>query len=385
MQMHSSDPIKAGPAEQSPVPRTNKHRFASREDVVACRGLIRTGSKSFYAASLLLPRAMRDPAYAVYAFCRLADDEVDLTDDPKAGLKRLRARLAAVYEGTPWDIAADRALADTARDFGIPKSLFDALLEGFEWDVDGKRYDTLDDLYGYAARVAGTVGAIMTLLMGRRGAGTLARACDLGVAMQLTNIARDVGEDAREGRIYLPLSWLREVGIAPEDFLADPSHSDALGKVIARLLDVAEDLYGRSAPGVAELPFGCRPAINAARKIYAEIGRQVARQGHDSVSRRAVVSSRRKLGLLLEAAVEAPILGTALHDPALPETAFLVDAATNAATGRKQTAHGQNANGALDESVGWVMDLFMELDRRDKEARRAFVAEQMSKGRTVLN
>ena len=358
-------------------------RFASREDVVSCRGLIRTGSKSFYAASLLLPRGMRDPAYAVYAFCRLADDEVDLTEDPKAGLKRLRERLIAVYDGTPWDIPADRALADTARDFGIPKSLFDALLEGFEWDVDGRTYETLDDLYGYAARVAGAVGAIMTLLMGRRGAGTLARACDLGVAMQLTNISRDVGEDARDGRIYLPLSWLREAGIEPEDFLADPSHSPALASVVARLLDAAEDLYGRSGPGVAELPFGCRPAINAARRIYAEIGKEVARQNHDSVSSRAVVSGRRKLGLLIEAAVEAPVLMTAPHNPALPETAFLVDAATAAEAGRKQTAKGARVTKSLDEPVGRIMDIFMELDRREKEAQRAFVAAQMAKGPTV--
>ena len=353
-----------------PMPASNR-RFSDSADQAACRALIKTGSKSFYAASLLLPQAMRVPSYAVYAFCRLADDEVDLETNPARGLQRLRQRLNAVYGGYPEGIAADRALADTVRDYGVPKDLFEALLDGFQWDVEGRRYETLDDLYGYGARVAGAVGAIMTLLMGNRAADTLARACDLGVAMQLTNIARDVGEDAREGRLYLPQSWLREVGLDPDAFLADPRHSPELGQVIARLLAAAETLYQRSGTGVAELPLACRPAINAARKLYAAIGRVVARNNHDSVSDRAVVTTRRKLGLVLSATLEAPLLARGFHDPALVQTEFLVRAATEAEAGRLPSRRRQRMADVLDAPAGHILQLFLEMEQRDRQARSA--------------
>jgi phytoene synthase len=345
------------------------YRYASPADQAACRALIKTGSKSFYAASLLLPQSMRMPSYSVYAFCRLADDEVDLETNPARGLQRLHHRLEAVYAGYPEDIAADRALADTVRDYGIPKDLFDALLDGFQWDVDGRRYETLDALYGYGARVAGAVGAIMTLLMGNRDADTLARACDLGVAMQLTNIARDVGEDAREGRLYLPQSWLREVGIDPDAFLEDPQHSPELGAVIQRLLAAAEVLYQRSETGVAQLPLTCRPAINAARWLYAAIGRVVAQRDHDSVSNRAVVSTHRKLGLVLGATIEAPLLTSRHDNPALEQTEFLVRAATTASAGRLPLRRPHRIADVLDAPAGHILQLFIELEQRDRQAR----------------
>ena len=120
---------------------------------------------------------------------------------------------------------------------------------------------------------------MMALLMGVRTPEGLARACDLGVAMQLSNIARDVGEDARMGRLYLPQAWLVEAGIAPDARLAAPVFSPALGAVVRRLLDAADALYRRVDAGVARLPLACRPGINAARFLYAEIGHEVARSG----------------------------------------------------------------------------------------------------------
>ena len=117
---------------------------------------------------------------------------------------------------------ADRALADIVHRYAIPRALPEALLEGLEWDARAQRYEDLDALCAYAARVAGSVGAIMSVLMGVRAPEVVARACDLGIAMQLTNIARDVGEDARRGRVYLPLQWLRSAGIDPDAFIAAP-------------------------------------------------------------------------------------------------------------------------------------------------------------------
>jgi phytoene synthase len=267
----------------------------SPDDLAACRALLRAGSRSFHAASLLLPRRVRDPATALYAFCRLGDDAVDDAPDPQAGLAGMRARLDAAYAGAPHDHPADRAFAATVAQFAIPRALPDALLEGFAWDAEGRRYESLEALHDYAARVAGTVGAMMALVMGVRGATALARATDLGTAMQLTNIARDVGEDARMGRVYLPGRWLAEAGLSPEAMLATPRHSPALAVVVARLLEEAARLYARGAPGIRLLPRDCRPAIRAAHRIYCEIGAEVARNGYDSVNQRATVHGRRKL------------------------------------------------------------------------------------------
>src|SRR6185436_15894082 len=168
-------------------------------------------------------------------------------------------------------------------------AIFEAMMEGFAWDLEGRRYETLSDLRGYCARVAATVGVLVTFLLGERGAAALARACDLGIAMQLTNIARDVGEDAGRGRLYLPLDWLERAGIDPQGFLGEPRYSPALGGVVRRLLGEADRFYASADVGIDGLPFDCQGAIRAARFIYAEIGAYVARAGFDSVTARAVV------------------------------------------------------------------------------------------------
>ncbi len=297
-------------------------------DLQACRKLMRGGSKSFFAASLLLPARVCAPASALYAFCRLADDAIDLGHDPAAEMAGLRRRLDAIYAGRPEAQDADRALAHVVHRFGIPRLLLDALLEGFLWDASGRCYETLEDVQDYGARVAGTVGAMMALVMGARDAAALARACELGVAMQLTNIARDVGEDARNGRLYLPRRWLREAGIEPDDWLAAPRFDARLGGVIQRLLEVADELYRRSEAGICALPRDCRPAICSARLVYAEIGRQLERLGLDSVNQRAVVSRKRKLALIARATAAAlgPSGGKRPAPSALPAVQYLVDA-----------------------------------------------------------
>jgi phytoene synthase len=295
-------------------------------DLAACHALLRQGSRSFHAASRLLPGEVRDAVVALYAFCRVADDAVDLGGGPAAALLRLRERLALAYAGCPADSPADRCFAALVARHGIPRTLPEALLEGFQWDIEGRRYETLEALEAYGARVAGSVGVMMALLMGVRAPAALARAADLGVAMQLTNIARDVGEDARNGRVYLPEAWLREAGVAPEALLADPAFSPALGQVAQRLLYAAAARYQAAEPGIALLPLACRPAILAARLIYAEIGTVVAGRGGDSVTARAVVPGRRKLALLARALVGAGFLRGATGAPPLPANAFLVRA-----------------------------------------------------------
>jgi 15-cis-phytoene synthase len=334
------------------------------------RELMRGGSKSFFAASLLLPSRVRGPATALYAFCRLADDAIDLGADPLAAMADLRGRLDAIYQGRPRDIAADRALAAVVHRHAIPRALPDALLEGFLWDTQQRRCDTLADVEAYAARVAATVGAMMALVMGVADADALARACDLGVAMQLTNIARDVGEDARAGRLYLPRQWLIEAGIDPEAWLRDPQFSPAIARVVERLLAAADGLYQRAEHGIAALPRDCRPAIRAARLVYAEIGEQLRRDGLDSVNHRVVVSKQRKLALMARAA-SAVVLSAgrpAAPLPVLPAVRFLVDAAALPAAPVPFNTSRQRR--PVGERLGWVIALHEReaINRQDARA-----------------
>jgi phytoene synthase len=334
---------------------------ALQDDFAKCAALIRQGSRSFYMASLLLPRRVRKPAYAIYAFCRISDDAVDEPGAKADAVATLSARLGRAYAGTPDDTPCDRALAATVKTFDIPRALPEALLEGLAWDGEGRRFATLSDLYGYAARVASAVGAMMTVLMGVRDQRVLARACDLGVAMQLTNIARDVGEDARNGRVYLPLTWLEEMGIDPDGFVGEPFFDDRIAHLTARLIDLADHLYARSASGINGLPLSCRPAIHAARLIYREIGEEVRRAGYDSLSRRAVVPDRRKLALLGKALAATFRFARPHRAPALDETRFLVEAVP--------APRMRFGDGVFEDRVGFVIDLMGRLERNERPAR----------------
>ncbi|MBI5532989.1 MAG: phytoene/squalene synthase family protein [Deltaproteobacteria bacterium] len=268
-------------------------------DLEHCARLLREGSRSFHAASLLLPERVLRPSTVLYAFCRVADDLIDEQPEPQEGVEALRRRLDAIYAGEPDDDPVDRALSAVVLAWRIPRAVPDALVEGFSWDAQRRRYDTLAELLGYCARVASTVGVMMTLVMRERRPEVIARACDLGLAMQLTNIARDVGEDARAGRLYLPAQWLLEEGMDPDAFLCDPRFEPALGRVVRRLLDAADALYEKSEAGIRMLPRDCRIGIQAARLVYADIGRSIRRNGFDSVAHRAVVPTWRKVFLVL--------------------------------------------------------------------------------------
>lgn len=329
------------------------------DDLAHCREAIREGSYSFHAASKLLPAHVRDPALALYAFCRLADDEVDFGDNKPAAVLDLRDRLELAYAGRPRDSAPDRAFAALIEEFDMPRALPEALLEGLAWDGMERRYATLSELRSYSARVASVVGAMMCVLMRVRDRQALARACDLGVAMQLTNIARDVGEDARAARLYLPTDWFEEEGIEIDRFLANPQPSPAIRRMVRKLLTEADRLYHRSEPGIGRLPLAVRPGIFAARHCYDAIGRKLKRANFDSISQRIHTSSTHKIGLLglsvLRAAwVTATPESAVIFAKPLPEVAFLVDAAAQNAT--RSSTWGEN-----------VLDLLGQLEARDRQ------------------
>ena len=307
-----------------------------KKDMAYCEDAIRHGSLSFHAASKVLPANVRNPALALYAFCRLADDEVDLKADKVPAVLALQKRMDAAYDGCPLDTPIDRAFAVMIKETNMPKVLPEALLEGLAWDAMGTRYHSLSELRSYSARVASAVGAMMCVLMGIRDRNTVARACDLGVAMQLTNIARDVGEDAVEGRLYLPVEWMEEAGLNIDVFLANPKSTKAIRQMVRRLVVESERLYQRSESGITKLPLSCRPGIFAARLIYAGIGNVIREQSYQTITTRAKTSKSRKISLL-GMAILRTVAGlmmpqsAVLYAKPLPEVDFLVTAVSSEA------------------------------------------------------
>ena len=329
------------------------------KDLSACKELIKHGSHSFFMASLLLPKQTAIPATALYAFCRIADDLIDADDAGDEAIQALSQRLDAIYARQPLDYPEDRALAEVVHTFSIPRAMPDALIEGLAWDTTERTYDTLSELYDYAARVAGCVGAMMTLIMRTSDRRAVARACDMGVAMQLTNISRDIGEDARMGRLYLPRRWFAHAGIDAEQWLADPVQNPAITQMCQRLLSYADILYKRSDAGVALLPLSCRAGIRAARVIYSDIGRQIASQGYETVNKRAIVPVPRKSWLLAKSLLSIPLArneesNDQLEWPPLTETRYLLDDIESVPSVSR---------------TEWLVSLCHTLDERDKSRK----------------
>lgn len=280
-----------------------------------CRSMIREGSKSFSAASMLFDPKTRDAAHLLYAWCRHCDDQIDgeqLGHDPAprddaARARRLDDVLAKTQRALRGEVLDDPvfvAFGRVAAAYAIPRRYPLELLDGFAMDVAGRCYPTLDDLLCYCYHIAGTVGLMMAHVMGVRDEWTLRRAADLGIALQLTNIARDVVDDARQGRVYLPLDWLAERGVAPES-ISMSSDRRPLADLVARLLSEAEHYYGSGTCGIRRLPFRGAWAVAAARNVYSEIGREVLRRGERAWDERVIVSAGRKRALMAQGLGEA--------------------------------------------------------------------------------
>jgi 15-cis-phytoene synthase len=281
-----------------------------RGDALAkSRRAIAEGSKSFSLASRLLPARVRDDAVVVYAYCRRADDLVDLAAPgaAAAALAELQAELDQVYGASCPPGGVLEAFQDVVRRRAIPRAYPQALLDGLAMDVQGARYETLAEVCVYAFRVAGAVGLMMCHVMGIREERALLHAAHLGIAMQLTNICRDVAEDWGRGRLYLPADRLAASG-APEvpprlgERLPERARAP-VARVVEGLLAEAERYYASGDRGLWALSPRCRVAVRAARLIYAEIGAEIARRGYDPLAGRAVVPRRRKLMLAARAAV----------------------------------------------------------------------------------
>lgn len=299
--------------------------MTSRADLVAAaRTSIDKGSKSFAAASTLFDPVTRERAWLLYAWCRATDDLADgqehghgmaLLEDAPQRLALIRSRTeAALADERTGDPAFD-ALALVVAECGIPARYPRDLVAGYALDAEGFRPRSEADLYRYCYHVAGSVGCMMAILMGvdPEDRDTLDRACDLGIAFQLANIARDLGEDADAGRCYLPMDWLAEMDIPPGEELKPP-YRDRLAVLATRLADRAEAHEASARFGAGKLPFRAAWAVLAAAGIYGDIARAVRARGARAWDQRVVTSKASKLGWVVRSLGQA-LLRRQVRDP----------------------------------------------------------------------
>lgn len=295
-------------------------------DLAACRSSLRSKDRRIIAAGMMLPPRVRDALTPVVAFFSAASDAAAQEGAEPTLVDDLRLRVDAIYGGTPSASPLDRALAKVVTGYGLPRATFDWFLEGLTWDIDCRRYATDGALLDYAVRTAGAVGVAASFVMGRARQVVLERACDLALAMKLTTIARDVGEDARRGRLYLPIEWLEEAGVDVDLFLEHPTASAGVRSVVGRLLLTADAFYKRADPGIGAMPLACRPAVRAARYLFSALGDEIERAGCDSVSRRLDVSTPRAARLALRAFRPSRSESRAIHQSRVESAERLVAA-----------------------------------------------------------
>ncbi len=296
----------------------------SDRDAQVCQRIVREHARTFHLASIFLPPLKRRAAFALYAFCRVADDIVDRADnarvagahaDPEviAALAAHERKLQNALAGTPCD-PVFRELDRVMKEFGVPVAVLRELLDGVAMDLEPVRYDTWEELSRYCEGVAASVGEMCTYVFGVQGDAEVRKtalryARTLGLAMQLTNILRDVGEDARRGRCYLPVQDLAEHELTTADILdgtlvaSDPRWQRFMTAQVAR----ARALYDAAMPGIPLLAADAQRCALACAVGYAGILGAVERIGFDSLTRRARLGTSERVGVLLKVWQTRPV------------------------------------------------------------------------------
>lgn len=268
--------------------------------VESCRRIMRHHAKSFSRAARFLPRRFGDPVAVLYAFCRIADDAVDLAENEaaaRAAADAFMAELEAPATARP----VIRAFDAWSSKYPLARGAARELLNGIASDVGTVRVATEADLIRYAYRVAGTVGLLMCVVLEVEDPAAHPFAIDLGIAMQLTNIARDVAEDATRDRVYLPQTLLARFGTTQDALAANAAPATALAAAVIALLDLADDYYASAERGIHFLPAATRPGILVASRLYRAIGTVLRRRGGNPLVGRAVVHASERPRLIMQA------------------------------------------------------------------------------------
>lgn len=283
--------------------------------VMAARDSIAKGSKSFALASRLFDQVTRERAWLLYSWCRACDDLADGQDhggemsavaDPHVRLAYIRDMTERVLRGEATDDPAFDALGLVVAECEIPHAWPRDLVQGFAMDADGFSPRTTQDMLTYCYHVAGVVGLMMAVVMGvdPEDKETLSHANDLGLAFQLANIVRDIGEDASAGRCYIPATWLGKADIGPGEHMK-PHYRKALAGIGAKFAEMAQGYEASARIGARKLPFRSRWAVLSAAGIYGDIAREVARRGEHAWDSRVFTTKAAKLNWVMRAAVQA--------------------------------------------------------------------------------
>ena len=268
-----------------------EHNLANPEQILA------TSGESFFWARRFLGKKMGHDAAVLYSFCRILDDMAD--GDIPDGPEHLMTIQSSLAKGEWGDHPLLRHHAPMVQEYNLPTDVIASLVEGL---MDDQAPEVLladeESLIQYAYKVAGTVGLLMCEILNNSDPRAKAHAVDLGIAMQLTNIARDVVEDARMGRRYLPGAWVNNM--SPKDIVdaaSDPYGHDGvqITRAVERLLDLAESYYASGRAGLAYLPYRAHFSIGVAAKVYRQIGRQLLRSKDSWHGKRQVTSKGSKM------------------------------------------------------------------------------------------
>ena len=261
--------------------------------------VLKSNGRSFHFASRLLGQTYRNRAARLYAFCRYVDDLADETSNPSNAAQELLALKASLQTGQSSEPCV-ASMIELMQELSMPKAPVLSLISGVQSDLKPRRIEDQAELLQYAYQVAGTVGLMMCLILDVRDRQAWPFAIDLGIAMQLTNIARDVGEDAQKGRVYLPATWLGDVAAA-QILKPAADHATRLRTATEQTLSLAKDYYQSGMAGIHYLPASARCGIVVAAMFYREIGQIVAEGDHRSWANRAIVPYSRKLATAAKA------------------------------------------------------------------------------------
>jgi len=272
--------------------------------------ITRNFAKTFYLASFFLPKNKRLAAYSVYAICRISDETVDNPkgDSSASDLKELKKKIETAYTDTFLNDNLLLAFRKTIKTYSIPIELFYELIEGMQMDLTTSRYQDFQELYTYCYRAAGIVGLIMLKIFDAKEKLAGSFAVDLGIAMQLTNILRDIKEDYQRKRIYLPLSELDKFMVTKKDIETQNNNSNFKALILAQIIRCRE-YYEKSKKGIRMIP-GLRErfVVILMREMYSAILNEIEKNAFDVFTRRAQVNLFKKLAIILKILIRGEYL-----------------------------------------------------------------------------